>query len=216
MRILLLLVLLTITFCPSIISQWSAQPSPTTSDLNDITFTDTQSGWIVGDSVILTTIDGGSSWQIKNYPDINLLDCFFVNSQLGWAVGVDHSSTNYPVIARTSDGGISWNFQTDSVATSWDAVWFVDSLHGWIAGGDDSPNTNGIISKTSDGGYSWNAYQGNLKYVRDIYFLDSVNGWACGQFGDIYRTENGGNNWDTVYQASKPLRKIFFSTHDSG
>ncbi len=216
MKILILFILLTLLLCPDIVSQWSLQSSPTTSDLYDITFTDSQLGWIVGDSIILLTNDSGFTWQSTGNKDYSFSDCFFTNSRNGWAVGVDHSPTNNPLIAHTINGGHTWNFQIDSVNTSWDAVWFVDTLHGWIAGGFDSPDTRGIISKTTDGGNVWATYQTNLKYIRDVYFLDTVNGWACGQFGAVYKTEDGGDTWDSVYQASNPLRKIFFSTNDSG
>ncbi|MFU7548446.1 YCF48-related protein, partial [Pseudomonas paraeruginosa] len=41
-------------------------PSPVSSDLVQVRFSDERNGWIVGhDSVLLHTSDGGDSWQIQ-------------------------------------------------------------------------------------------------------------------------------------------------------
>ncbi|HHQ2900898.1 TPA: WD40/YVTN/BNR-like repeat-containing protein [Pseudomonas aeruginosa] len=45
---------------------WQQVPSPVSSDLVQVRFSDERNGWIVGhDSVLLHTSDGGDSWQIQ-------------------------------------------------------------------------------------------------------------------------------------------------------
>jgi photosystem II stability/assembly factor-like uncharacterized protein len=59
---------------------WEQQVSPTTFDLNRVTFVDTSNGWAVGDSgTIIHTTNGGINWMIQTSATlIRLSDVDFV------------------------------------------------------------------------------------------------------------------------------------------
>jgi photosystem II stability/assembly factor-like uncharacterized protein len=94
---------------------WIPQVSGTTDVLNGVVFTDANTGWAVGgsvlvwpfESVILHTTNGGKTWikQSGNTTDY-LMGVSFVDANTGWAVG--HSGT----ILHTTDGGATWSQQS--------------------------------------------------------------------------------------------------------
>jgi len=88
---------------------------------------------------------------------------------------------------------------------------FSDELHGWIAtGGPEGP---GAIYRTVDGGKTWDEVdrRGFDAYGHrffSVYFLDPLNGWACGEYGDgedgvLWITRDGGESWE-VWEAGVP------------
>ncbi|MBN2103224.1 hypothetical protein JW835_04200 [bacterium] len=58
-------------------------------EYNDITFTSSKNGWIVGsEGSILKTQDGGINWHsIDINTKLNLKSIFFINDEIGWVVG---------------------------------------------------------------------------------------------------------------------------------
>ncbi len=57
--------------------------------------------------------------------------------------------------------------------------------------------------------------QGNILY--SVFFTDSNNGYAAGDFGTIIKTTDGGTTW-TIYYSGNPivLRSIFFTDNNTG
>ena len=41
--------------------------------------------------------------------------------------------------------------------------------------------------------------------LRDVSFIDSLHGWAAGDYGTIIRTTDGGLNWSVIYFDPKNL-----------
>lgn len=57
--------------------------------------------------------------------------------------------------------------------------------------------------------------QGNVLY--DIQFLDSLNGWSCGNFGTVLKTADGGKKWTLLETPSKDLFiRLFFINKNKG
>ncbi len=55
---------------------------------------------------------------------------------------------------------------------------------------------SGSIYKTTTGGAQWDeVYAGNPDLLQGLDFVGTQKGWACGWFGQILRTEDGGANW---------------------
>ncbi|RPI66048.1 MAG: hypothetical protein EHM47_17565, partial [Ignavibacteriales bacterium] len=87
-----------------------------------------------------------------------------------------------------------------------------DSSNVWIAG------DSGTIGYSSDWGASWILQHSNDSYfIKDIHFIDSLNGWAVGlqtvpPFTQIYYTTDGGNNWTVSIFPDEliALRSIYF------
>ena len=72
--------------------------------MRGVYFVDSQDGWAVGDSgIILSTKDGGTSWQIQQSPvNTNLQKVYFVDNFDGYIIDVNNN------ILKTTDGGLSW------------------------------------------------------------------------------------------------------------
>jgi len=93
-------------------------------------------------------------------------------------------------------------------------VTFVDENNGWVIGREDS-----VVFHTTDGGDTWNrqvvppapGIWGPYFPWGDIFFIDSLNGWAVTTSAVVYKTTDGGDNWfvaETIGSGS--LRKVFF------
>ena len=55
-----------------------------------------------------------------------------------------------------------------------------------------------MIIHTANGGVTWEQqYSGTTNWLGSVYFVDSKNGWAVGQYMRILHTTDGGNNWTT-------------------
>lgn len=109
----------------------------------------------------------------------------------------------------------TWSQQNSGTNAILQSVFFVDQDYGWIAGAH-------IILHTTNGGNTWveqPAPPVQIYYV-DIFFLDRMNGWACGNEAKIIHTTDGGNTWieqPNPYTFPNPiLYSIFFANPDTG
>ncbi len=141
-------------------------------------------------ALILSTSDGGVTWnQLSPLFNGFMFTITFVNDTLGWGLNlIDVNSNNYSrtVIAKTTDGGFSWNNnrQSESKISS---IFFEDIYHGWACG------DSGVVLRTSDGGNNWDSVK--TAPEKDLYmikFADNTNGYAVGVGGTILKTINGG------------------------
>ena len=127
---------------------WTPQNSGVSVLLNDVYFSDNQTGWAVGDDgTIVNTTDGGQTWntQTSGVTDI-LRAVFFIDNNTGWAVGGKLNKT----MLKTTDGGSNWqSLDASSIFSNlmYDIA-FVDENTGWVI-------TTDSIYRTSDGGNTW-------------------------------------------------------------
>jgi photosystem II stability/assembly factor-like uncharacterized protein len=162
------------------------------SEFNDICFTDSNHGFIIGGmGDFLKTTDGGITWQYQNlytkYPNPYFNSICFIDSLRGWIIGVSF-------ILETKDGGENWSELNTEIGLLKVRFAKVDgSLSieqaGWIVGG------YGIIYRTTDAGDNWIKQSDKSYNFRSIYFTDENTGWAVGDSGIILSTTDGGNNW---------------------
>lgn len=211
--IILLLVLLT---GKAVFSQdyWVRQISPTTKWLYRCAFPDSLHGWAVGDSgVIVHTSNGGTNWDLQTSGiDGFIYDVFFVNKNLGWGIA---NGYNYfeSVILKTTNSGLNWTYAyyPDSNIIL-NTICFTDSLHGFMGG------YQGVILRTNDAGQTWAraSVDSGFYYQFHIYkivFYNSLIGYAAGGIMDhggvIWRTTNGGFNWQSYSVSPEPEYDIF-------
>ena len=83
---------------------WVGQPSGTTTQLNDVVFTDAGHGWVAGtDGIVYRTTDGGANWIASPVISASpLVAIDFVNNTTGFVV----SETGQ--LYRTTDGGLTF------------------------------------------------------------------------------------------------------------
>jgi photosystem II stability/assembly factor-like uncharacterized protein len=218
----LYLLIMMCCFSTSIFAQsfWSKIQSPTSNDLNTLFFIDSLRGYVAGDSgLILYTSNGGANWiQQQSNTDRNIIDLFFLNEDLGWAVAWSEGILPFVTfILKTTDGGNNWTAnqfrQNDILMYS---IYFVDSLKGFTGGNP------GAIFKTTDGGANWDTTTiapAPFAYfpILNFNFFNNEYGFACGGAHDIagvtWKTTNGGDFWvpiDTAYTPPDEIWDIFF------
>ncbi len=93
------------------------------------------------------------------------------------------------------------------------AMSFPDTQHGWIVG------QGGFISATCDGGQTWfRQYASTSADLRDVVFVDRLNGWIAGEApGVILRTVDGGIHWEVVRNvAEESFTRVAFADRSNG
>jgi photosystem II stability/assembly factor-like uncharacterized protein len=170
--------------------------------LYDVQFVDRQSGWIVGEfGKIYHTADGGQTWADQEQTllgaeviDVLDLPTFFgvrfIDTQNGVAAGLDGK------IARTRDGGQTWNFEKMDleypiVDPLYNPILFPDGT-GWAIGAAGE-----VVRLTKPDGAWRRAKLGMevLTWLRGMDWLDKENGWVVGGLGMILHTKDGGTTW---------------------
>lgn len=115
----------------------------------------------------------------------NLYGAKFIDAKQGWVVGA------FGTIARTTDGGATWQTQPSKTTQQLYDIDFVDAQHGWTVG------RQGLILRTNDGGATWNQQtSGTDQHLFGVDFVDDQYGVAVGDFGVILVTRDGGQHWE--------------------
>lgn len=145
-------------------------------------------------------------WYRLNSPTSNNLNTlFFEDSLKGW-VGGDSGLVLY-----TADGGNTWVQQQSNTDRDIIDIFFIDSNTGWaIAWSEGTLPFVSYILKTTDGGENWSVSQFRQENIlmNSIYFLDSLNGFLGGNPGGIFKTSDGGVDWDSAAIAPAPYAYV--------
>lgn len=171
------------------------------------------------EQVVLTTLDGGQTWQsvwqgavpIRAIQFLNEREGFIGGGQEHWRVGPTSR-----LLLATHDGGATWE-QVDRVDNYTVASAIIDlqmrsPQAGWIL------QYSSPMLLTADGGKHWAPAPG-LKFTRDaagtgdrIWQLDS-SATADGFRSFLRRSSDGGRTWETLYQrrALVPQQVTFVS-----
>ena len=188
---------------------WAKQPSGTFAWLHAVYFVDGARGWAVGGrGALLSTKDGGASWQALRPPTADTLrDVFFTDELTGWLVceadlfNLKTESDARSYLLRTADGGATWsrvelakreptNVARDDAAGRLLRVVFADREHGWTFGEE------GTLYATSDGGDSWARQSVPTRHLLlGAHFLDARRGWLVGAGATFLYTSDGGATW---------------------
>lgn len=199
-------------------------PLASKSLLLDITKVGERKLAVVGEHGHILLSSDAVNWQQADVPlQTTLTSVFFINEQLGWAVGHDS------VILHTNDGGLSWKIQQympELEKPLLDVV-FINTQEGVAIG------AYGQFFRTLDGGKTWNNefhdefllpddadYLAELKQEDEAAYLDEAASilshfnrlvldgrtmYLVGEVGLIAKSNDFGRNWqafDEIYQGS--------------
>ena len=150
------------------------------SQIGGMYFVTPSNGYVVAKGFFRTT-DSGSTWQsVSTFGLGDIGDIYFADSLTGWF------ASRFVGISRTTDGGNNWQSVTDS-RVSLESLSFPERGFGWAFG------SSGIYAST-DSGNTW-ILQSTLPQIAIGKMLSRTLGYACGGFGFVYRTTDGGKNW---------------------
>jgi photosystem II stability/assembly factor-like uncharacterized protein len=132
---------------------------------------------------IVYSADGGRSWQQAAVPvSSDLTALFFVDERNGWAVGHDG------VVLHTADGGLNWTLQLDGRRAN---ERLVAHLQERVQAQPDSAELKRLLGEARRF-----QQQGADKPFMDVWFADARNGYVVGAYNLIFRTSDGGANWE--------------------
>ncbi|MDR3197282.1 MAG: hypothetical protein LBU34_05375 [Planctomycetaceae bacterium] len=134
--------------------------------------------------------------------DARLNDLFFINADIGWAVG------DRGTIWHTENGGTTWTLQKTPVACTLRSVCFLDASFGFAVGGYYFPFSTqgrGVVLSTLDGGKNWSICQTpNLPVLHRVKILDPMKIILAGESSEyhptgLFLTLDTGRVWKTIY-----------------
>lgn len=166
--------------------------------LYKIHFTSQEQGWILGNGLLLKTINGGFSWRSVSIPTTAALRSITNLGKNIWILGD-------LVLLRSTDYGNSWEkIYTPSKEEFYiKDICFADENNGWAI----SSISSGNILQTIDGGKNWTIiktiYTPDELPLNSIGFFDSYNGIITfGSSGNssssskLLKTSDGGKTWN--------------------
>jgi photosystem II stability/assembly factor-like uncharacterized protein len=173
--------------------------------LADISVVDSSNAIVAGKDVcIYSTRDGGQTWLEKSSGSADNLNCvFFLNENDGWAGGEERT------LLITHNGGQNWSYHDLGSAYPVTDIQFTSAGTGLLV--------NGNILRSIDSGSTWNITSGFTYPIYDLYFIDSLSGWSVGADGRLFKTVNGGVDWEGENSGTdKDLYAVYFVNENSG
>ncbi len=186
-------------------ASWFPLYVPFTSDyyINSLAtfFLDEHHGYVATeDGEVFFTDDGGHSWDTRLQGSWNeFRDLFFLSLDEGYA------TVGWGDLLKTKDGGRTWS-AVDLSALGWSTrvkdLWFINSKDGFLV------NDYKFYS-TSDGGKTWIEIPGvSGDGFAKIKFYGKSIGYLFGGNGYMYRTADGGKNWDFLTPGVSPSAAV--------
>lgn len=151
--------------------------------------------------IVVTSDDQGQTWRQAQVPvSVSLTAVQFASPSLGWAVGHDG------VILKTEDGGQVWSKLLDgnhaNTLVLADLKTRIAELEGAVAeaSGDDPERLQAELEtiqfrlEDAEAGASF----GPARPLLALWFKDERLGFVVGAFGQIFRTDDGGETWSSL------------------
>ncbi len=190
-------------------SPWTSLTSDSYWYPTDVHFYDANVGGVAAVYNLVTTNDGGQSFQGGAVTGDSYYGVYYTNSTTAYMVGSNGSSIR--VIRRTVNGGSTWTDQLRTIGNSLQDVWFTNSITGFAvgAGGNILRTTNGI---------SWSSLTSPTpNTLNAIHFPSSSVGYAVGAGGVIIKSTDGGGVWNLgISPTSNDLQGVFFTDANTG
>ena len=172
-------------------------------ELLKVSAVDRNNAWAVGYGTILHTTDGGNTWVQQGgdtIPDVLLQGVCAVDTETAWVTGLPFEG--YATIFHTTDGGNIWTRQ-GSAAEFPDGhflgVSAADRNNAWAVGGHRLGTLfPSFVFHTTDGGNTWVNQAPNdtaMGDANEVFAIDNNTAWMVQDHGNLFYTENGGENW---------------------
>jgi len=185
-------------------SSWQEQNSGTTLHLFSVYFINENVGFVSGEAmncldedcgkgaIFLKTVDGGKTWVKFFYKDyVGIYSLLFFNESSGLAIlrTPDIPNSPYYYIAKTENGGASWQM-IDLPVMPYTKIYNVDNTV-YV------PGNNQTIYKSLDQGKTWKPLSMPISNIGGLYFYSASSGFISSGI-DAYKTTDGGLNWKPI------------------
>jgi spore coat protein H len=182
---------------------WLRVPLNNWQKWNDIQFTDSLHGFIVGEhGTILRTTDGGSTWSEHAIGfNLSFAKLFALSPETVFVIG------NYGSLYTSVDAGESWSQVTLGTTRNLRDIDFYGGTTGWIVG-------DGVSALTTDGGTNW---QSIVIDSTEIFYSGALlgpNSAIVATATDLLSTTTGGTIWQE--EIALPPGKHIFTIHSNG
>ncbi|MFA5012328.1 MAG: YCF48-related protein [Ignavibacteria bacterium] len=214
------LVIMILLICNIVSSQpgWYSQNSETNRNLKSLYFVNSNTGWVVGDSIVLKTTNGGQNWISQTLPvQATINSVHFLNENTGFLAG-DNNYYSYVIgtyVFKTTNGGSNWNIIYSKTPAIFGNAYIKDvyAVNENIVYRNYSEylsfTSSGSILKSTNGGVN---YSNSLECgtTEGLSFINSQTGWITCTYQEemlpiilrIYKTTNEGNNWSLMFNDS--------------
>ncbi|MBS1493602.1 MAG: T9SS type A sorting domain-containing protein [Bacteroidetes bacterium] len=183
---------------------WYQVNSGTSNLLTSVFFTNLNTGFSTGTGgTLLITRNTGASWQNidLNNPTFTFKKIYFKDQSTGFILANSPipDDTLYSKIYKTTNGGNNWFVDNPRINNVFlKNIEFADGV-GYMSGGLYSVGPNKFFKSTNDGN-SWVEIPTGINgSITSQKFINYEIGYI-GVMNCIYKTPNGGNNWNLVYQ----------------
>ena len=190
-------------------------------------------GRVRGPAYFVKSTDGGSNWFVTNLTAAGvmggLMDVFFMNTNLGFIVGMDTNSFYSPPyfasIARTTNGGLNWDVVASAHVTNsyfWKMSWPTTNV-GYVSLQQNNSYSSFVFYKTTDGGNTWTSNGIPLSAIgspssfelQGVGFVSTNEGWLGGGSlaapYNMIHTTDGGISWTPMgYVNANNLNRFRF------
>lgn len=210
----------------------------TSKPLTSVWFLDKKNGFVTGGETwergfILSTTDGGESWQTDTTVSKIVTNIFFDKNGQGYACGLDGRLLIRPL------GSTHWQGVREDYLW-YRSIYFKNAREGWLVAGEGWKNGKllrfsgenfqrdtvfefpneldaitfcsdtvgfaagmGQLLRTTDAGKSWTPQDVPKDFYQAIQFLDNQVGFVCGYSGTILGTTDSGETWNILREGSK-------------
>ena len=195
---------------------WDSIPNNVAKIFYDLSITDLGQVFVsTEDSKVMRQNNFTDEFQVIQFNTrpswMTLHSCNFFGDSYGMVVGGYGNAVGG--LLRTTDAFET--YEMDSFEVELRAVFVTNEQTAYIAG-------YGIIMKTIDFGETWIPLNVEGDFFEDLYFPSEDIGYAIGQEGSIVKTEDAGENWETLRkgnnlsQAKHRFNSIYFEDNLTG
>lgn len=166
------------------------------------------------------TTDGGETWQLLLLGDPIIHSLSFLNEAVGYvSTFSDVDAPNQiPALLKTTDGGLSWESTFLSFGPL-SELHFIDENTGLGLYRFVNFGSNYNLVRTTDAGENWE--ETGLIFSQSgapkLYFYDEQIGFIGDGNGKLFKTSDGGINWDSLEVGlDSRIVDIYFLDADTG
>jgi len=185
---------------------WSFLASFSFSYINDIKMVNENVGYVVTNTNVMKTLNGGLNWT-SVFQATNVFSCYFLDENTGFAGSGGMETTIY--IHKTTNGGQNWNsFPFNASIGRVDFVKFVGNT------GYALINNAGLV-KTTNLGTNWISMSPSYS-LSSVFPIDENTIYATRMSNEFIISTNGGANWTSKYFPTINQRKMVFKDINTG